>query len=304
MKPYIVTHDGIFHGDEVFATAAIHLWLQVQPSIRIDGDDISPEDFDIVRSRDPGVIKDAYIAVDVGLEHAPEKGRFDHHQAGGAGDRAIERAPNVPTVTIPYASFGLVWKEFGAQVVRAVRPRLKADPAVVATMLDAGIVAHVDAGDHGPDYRNPEVRSPGFSLNRLIGGFNTGTTGDRFDEALNLAEKILINEIAAAVEKAETDAAMADVPVETLGTARVGILPAYMRGWSGVDAVIHPDVKPDEGKPQLWVLTVANTHIIPPTDHPGVLFRHNAGFMAKGISLEAMKALAATVTVKESSVAG
>jgi uncharacterized UPF0160 family protein len=88
----IVTHSGNFHTDDVFAVATL---LFVYP------------DAEVIRSRDEQVISSADIVVDVGGVYDPSKLRFDHHQTGGALTRDN---------TIPYASFGLVWKEYGEQV--------------------------------------------------------------------------------------------------------------------------------------------------------------------------------------------
>ena len=84
----------MFHTDDVFAVATV---LLVYP------------DSLVIRSRDPKVIKKADIVIDVGMEYDPHHLRFDHHQEGGADIR-----PNA----IPYASFGLVWKEFGYRLSR------------------------------------------------------------------------------------------------------------------------------------------------------------------------------------------
>ena len=88
----IVTHNGNYHTDEVFAVATL---LLVYP------------DAEIVRSRDNVVIGSANIVVDVGGEYDRARMRFDHHQPEGAGRRENG---------IPYAAFGLVWKEFGERV--------------------------------------------------------------------------------------------------------------------------------------------------------------------------------------------
>src|SRR3954462_10048781 len=112
----VATHDGSFHADDVFAVAALRM---VHPGL------------EVVRSRDPGVIGDADLRVDIGLRDDPASGDFDHHQRGGAGERANG---------IPYASFGLVWRAFG--------PRL-AGSEDAATAIDERLVQGVDANDTG-----------------------------------------------------------------------------------------------------------------------------------------------------------
>lgn len=112
----IVTHNGSFHADDVFAVATL---LMVYPGA------------EIVRTRDPEKIDAADIAVDVGTKCEPERLRFDHHQAGGAGIRAN---------TIPYASFGLVWKEYGEKIT---------GDHDAAQIIEQKLVMPVDALDNG-----------------------------------------------------------------------------------------------------------------------------------------------------------
>ena len=88
----IVTHNGHFHTDELMAVAVLLLKFP---------------DAEVVRTRDEKIIKQADIAVDVGQIYDPASTRFDHHQPGGARKRENG---------IPYASFGLVWKEYGVEL--------------------------------------------------------------------------------------------------------------------------------------------------------------------------------------------
>jgi len=62
----VVTHSGPFHADEVFAYALLRVILG--------------EPLDLVRTRDPRVIADADLVIDVGGAYDPERRRFDHHQ--------------------------------------------------------------------------------------------------------------------------------------------------------------------------------------------------------------------------------
>jgi uncharacterized UPF0160 family protein/uncharacterized membrane protein YdjX (TVP38/TMEM64 family) len=118
-KITIATHSGRFHPDDVCAVATLKLLL---------GEHV---DVDIVRTRDADVIKSADYVVDVGGEYDPSSKRFDHHQKGGAGMRENG---------IPYAAFGLVWKEYGEKI---------AGSAKVAQIIDKKLVSFVDAMDNG-----------------------------------------------------------------------------------------------------------------------------------------------------------
>ncbi len=117
-KLRIVTHNSKFHTDDIFAVATLSLIL-------------GEENIEIIRTRDPEIIKTGDYVVDVGGIYDFETKRFDHHQEGGAGKREN---------SIPYASFGLVWKHFGEKVCGSLE---------IANRIDALLVQPVDAGDNG-----------------------------------------------------------------------------------------------------------------------------------------------------------
>ncbi len=125
----IVTHNGGFHADDVFGTALLLIKLTREGVLR--------EDVQIIRTRDEGVIAQADYVLDVGGMYNPLERRFDHHQPGGAGVRAN---------AIPYASFGLIWKEYGEELSGSQE---------VAQLFDSELVAPVDAGDNGCDISHP-----------------------------------------------------------------------------------------------------------------------------------------------------
>src|SRR5690606_33502984 len=76
-------------------------------------------------------------------EYDPERNRFDHHQEGGAGARENG---------IPFAAFGLVWREFG--------PRILEDNNAVRS-IDERLVQTIDALDNGIDiFGESEVEIP------------------------------------------------------------------------------------------------------------------------------------------------
>ena len=115
----LLTHNGTFHADDVFAAAT---FLLAHPG----------EDWQIVRSRDKAQINQAEAVLDVGDIYDPKNMRFDHHQDGGAGVRENG---------IPYAACGLVWKELGAVVCGG--------DFFVAKQIDDGLVSSMDAHDNG-----------------------------------------------------------------------------------------------------------------------------------------------------------
>jgi uncharacterized UPF0160 family protein len=94
--------------------------------------------YKVIRTRDPKVIERADIVYDIGKIYNPSKFRFDHHQKEGAGKRENG---------IPYASFGLVWKEFGLDLCNG-------KPEVVS-VIDKHVVQAIDASDNGVDTSKP-----------------------------------------------------------------------------------------------------------------------------------------------------
>lgn len=171
----VVTHDGSFHADEVFAIAALTLLGTVD---------------EVVRSRDREVLAAADLRVDVGFRHDPETGDFDHHQR----DFTRVRANGVR-----FASFGLVWDRFGAEIC--------GDEPEAAAIVDATLVQAIDATDTGQRLAEPIVEDVHpMTVSGVIGGFNprwdeTLTPEQeraRFDEALALARGVLEREVASA----------------------------------------------------------------------------------------------------------
>lgn len=117
----IVTHNGNFHTDDVFAVAAYQIYLEGKGQTH-----------SVVRTRDTEVINEADIVVDVGGIYDPSLGRFDHHQIGGAGERD----------GVPYSSFGLIWKQYGQELCGDIH---------VWKRIDRKLAYAIDSVDSGMD---------------------------------------------------------------------------------------------------------------------------------------------------------
>jgi uncharacterized UPF0160 family protein len=147
---FIVTHGGKFHADDAWAVAVLNV--------------LFPE-CEVIRTRDPTLIEAAGFAVDVGGIWDPAKGRFDHHQKGFSGARSTG---------VPYASAGLVWKEYGARCVSTLAAahtgqQLTEDTALqIAYGIDADIVQYLDLSDVGAAKNAPG----GYGLSAVVSGFN------------------------------------------------------------------------------------------------------------------------------------
>jgi len=134
----IVTHDAKFHTDDVFAVATLLILL-------------GKENCEVTRTRDEEVIKTGDYVVDVGQIYDESLNKFDHHQAGGAGERENG---------IPYASFGLVWKKFGEEVCGS---------KVISENIDKHIVQQIDAIDNGYDLFVPNISGiHPFDVNSIV----------------------------------------------------------------------------------------------------------------------------------------
>jgi uncharacterized UPF0160 family protein len=171
----IVTHDGSFHADEVFAIGALMLL---------------GEPLEVVRTRDRDALARADLRIDVGFRYDPATGDFDHHQRefDGVRDNGVR-----------YASFGLIWREFGARVCDGDQE--------VADAVDASLVQGVDANDTGQQLIQSLVDGAyPLTVNGVVGGFNapwdeTLTPEQerlRFDEAVDLARGIVAREVLSA----------------------------------------------------------------------------------------------------------
>jgi len=170
----IATHNGSFHADEVFAIAAMTLL---------------PEPVEVIRTRNRDALAEADLRIDVGFSHDPSSGDFDHHQR--EFDLTRENG-------IGYASFGLIWREFGARIC---------GDAEVAESVEQTLVQPVDANDTGQQITKSLVEGVRpMNVNAVIGGFNSRWDEElseeqervRFDAALELAGGILEREIASA----------------------------------------------------------------------------------------------------------
>jgi uncharacterized UPF0160 family protein len=171
----VATHNGSFHADEVFAVAAVGLL---------------GEPVDVVRTRDPDALAKADLRVDVGFHDDASTGDFDHHQRDfdAARDSGVR-----------YASFGLIWREFGA--------RICAGNQDVADAVDSTLVQSVDANDTGQQLTRSLIDGVRpITATGLIGGFNTRwdetltpeQERERFDAAVVFARGIVAREVASA----------------------------------------------------------------------------------------------------------
>lgn len=173
----IITHSGRFHADEVFATAIILLL----------------EDREVIRTRDQAQIEKGEIVLDVGGIYDPSQLRFDHHQ--NSFTRTRENG-------IPYATAGIVWEHFGADLLKKRGLEDDYERNYALQWIDQKLIADVDAVDNG--YYAEDAR-PSVSL--IIAMMNQSRDEEQqyhaFLKAITFTTDIMNNFIAAAIKEAK-----------------------------------------------------------------------------------------------------
>lgn len=203
----IVTHDGIFHGDDVLAVAMLTI---VYPDAYIE------------RTRDLSDLPETAILVDVG------GGEFDHHHNHNHQERDNG---------YPYAASGLVWRAAGNLIIQMLADA----EGVQVTLGDVTetfnyvdkFVQEVDRHDCTGE-RRPE------SFSSIISMFNGGwedKPGTGFEEAVSLAKTILKKMIKGKLSLFKARGMMDKVIEENLMTD-ILVLPKFIPWQSAVGQ--HP----------------------------------------------------------------
>lgn len=169
----VVTHGGLFHADEVLATVILS---------KVLGDVTVLRTFKV-----PEGLSDDVIVYDIGF------GKFDHHQKGGNGARENG---------VPYAAVGLIWKEYGHQIVENT-----ANHELVWELIDRDLIQGVDATDNGA-MPKPESELSNMSFSNIISGFNptwdsNEDSDEAFSKAVEFAETVFENTLKNATAKAK-----------------------------------------------------------------------------------------------------
>ena len=268
------THSGKFHADDVFSSA---LLLYLNPEIRIIRGNKVPEDFD-------------GIVFDIG------RGRYDHHQKDS---RIRENG-------IPYAAFGLLWEELGAEVLGEE----------LAQKFDESFVQPLDNNDNTGEKNE---------LATLIGNFNPtwdaqGGNDEAFFQAVSVAGMILENKFERYLGNERADKRVEEILEEhqkailsgekSKEEARILILPEFVPcqkrlSETEIAFVIFPSnrggycIQPQKKEyslnykcsfPVEW-LGLENEELVAATGLPSVGFCHKGGFlMTTGTLEDAVKA--------------
>ncbi len=267
-----ITHGGSFHADEVMATA---LLLRIHPGLviaRVPNMEGIPADF-------------KGIVYDIGY------GEFDHHQDGKNGKRDDG---------IPYASAGLIWKKYGIQILQDAH---FSDIQDGFDKIDRELIEPIDARDNGISY-NGDVPMHTFSdiVESMNPVWNEETNTDEgFVRAVHLAEKVLERKLVRERSRQEAEYELN----KELRYAKDGILLLHrylpwkefagrnplmkdiyfvifpsQRGGYNIQCV-PPDGKPmEQKKPIPKELRGKTADEYAKAGLKGIIFVHNAGFMA------------------------
>ncbi|MBR3353321.1 MYG1 family protein [Candidatus Saccharibacteria bacterium] len=203
-----VTHTAPHHADEVFATAMLAILFPVE----------------LYRTRDQAIIDSTNaIVYDVGGEFNPEKKRYDHHQKGFSEIRPDE---------ITYSSAGLIWREYGVEIVKKLGENKGVDDemaAEVVSRVDGALVRGIDARDNGQGEKGDSM-----SVSSVISTFNAlwdeNEDADTcFVKACEIAGMILEREVKVAISSACGRKLIAD-RIKTAGGA-VLVMDKFIGGW-------------------------------------------------------------------------
>ena len=171
-----LTHGGIFHADEVFATAILSKVMDVV----------------LVRQNEvPEPLPEGILVYDIG------NGKYDHHQK----DKPTRENG------MPYAACGLVWKDFGQKALLAMGCPEEFVPRVWSA-VDKGLILGIDVEDNGlPVIGNSNLA---ISMGMAISFFNPcwdeeELTDGAFLEAVEWAAKLMERKVRRTVGEASAN---------------------------------------------------------------------------------------------------
>ncbi|KAK9839664.1 hypothetical protein WJX81_004487 [Elliptochloris bilobata] len=163
MGKRIGTHSGSFHCDEALGCYLLRRTKEFAGA-------------EIVRSRDPEVLRDLDVVIDVGGVYDADSRRFDHHQRGFDETFGLGFSTKL-------SSAGLVYKHYGREVVASVMGLLPshADTETVYLKLYRSFMEALDAIDNGInqfDVDQPPRYVSSTDLSSRVGALNPRWNGD------------------------------------------------------------------------------------------------------------------------------
>lgn len=211
-----ITHVAPHHADEVFATVMLSVLFPVE----------------LLRTRDQEIIKNTKaIVYDVGSEYDPSEKRFDHHQKSFS---------EIRDDGISYSSAGLIWREYGASIVKTIAKTGAIDDvmtAEVVSLVDEALIRGIDARDNGQGEKGDSM-----SVSSVISACNSlwdeNEDADTcFLRACDLATAILVREIKVAMSTVRGRKLVADKIKIVDGP--ILVMDQFIGGW--LEEVLHAD---------------------------------------------------------------
>ena len=206
----VATHNGRFHADEIMAYAIFKYFIK----------NVLPAQYNMTfelkikrHDRSDKALERAHILLDIGQEYDPARGRFDHHQAGGAGGRVRSSSANNPQgVDIPFSTCGLIWFACGRFITDEMDESCYRD-GIASNVprffrIDSRLVRSIDASDNGltmprgytynSDEGSVEIDGAPLHASVCIGQFNRDTSDElrqltQFNQALSMADMMFAN---------------------------------------------------------------------------------------------------------------
>lgn len=254
----VITHDTVFHCDDVFAVAMLKY---------------AGFDFSLVRTRNPALLSAAVndpetLILDVGGQYNPSIYNFDHHQ-----DAALPSAA------------GMIWQHFKNKICIDVD----------AQPFFEQFIASIDAIDTNRDniYAKWNLLPQGFrNTSNIISGFNRDATNAsqqdaQFNIAVDFARTIIDNEIYSAYEKSRNEK---EYDSRVILKNNVAIFDKFSMIWKAKGDHQFAVMPHATG----WQIISADTSVavVPESVNQceGFIFRHVSGFMAtvadKAVAIE------------------
>ena len=161
-----ITHSGVFHADDVFATAFLDLYFTNISVIRLDSVPLN--------------VGNDVIIYDIG------KGKFDHHQ----------KEARIRDNGIKYSSFGLLFEEYGLSFLERLKIENKEE---VYDYLVKDFILSIDAIDNG-EFPSVTANYKVKTVSDIIKLYNPSygsndTSNENFVKAVNIAESIFSFEL-------------------------------------------------------------------------------------------------------------
>ena len=194
-RELIVTHNGVFHLDEVMAIAMILMW---RDKIKNECITERPE-YKLVRTRDMNEpIPHSALILDVGEKFLPEQGWIDHHQANFHKKWIVTQlGENKPPLTVNMATTGCVWYMIGDDLIRNHIPaqvdcaidwkeRIRIIESIMNRMKS--FIFQIDAPDVGQLSLLGASKSTSFS--QIIGKYNDDNVNNNDQQLENMKAAI------------------------------------------------------------------------------------------------------------------